>query len=148
MLLNCGVGEDSWESLGLQGYQISQSWRKSTLNIHWKNWCFWTVVLEKTLESHLDFKDIQPVHPKEDQSWVFIGGPLSIKMRHLLFLPTWSLQNFETCSKYSYFHSNIVICIILIRIYSPCHRTQLDVLIRNVISPRLWLESHIWEKHA
>ena len=38
-----------------------------------KNWCFWTVVLEKTLESPLDCKDIQPVHPKEDQSWVFIG---------------------------------------------------------------------------
>ena len=38
-----------------------------------KNWCFWSVVLEKTLESSLDFKDIQPVHPKGDQSWVFIG---------------------------------------------------------------------------
>ena len=38
-----------------------------------KNWCFWTVVLEKTLESPLDYKEIQPVHPKEDQSWVFIG---------------------------------------------------------------------------
>ena len=38
-----------------------------------KNWCFWTVVLEKTLESHLDCKEIQPVNPKEDQSWVFIG---------------------------------------------------------------------------
>jgi len=38
-----------------------------------KNWCFWTVVLEKTLESHLDCKEIQPVHPKGDQSWVFIG---------------------------------------------------------------------------
>ena len=38
-----------------------------------KNWCFWTVVLEKTLESPLDCKDIQPVHPKRDQSWVFIG---------------------------------------------------------------------------
>ena len=37
-----------------------------------KNWCFWTVVLEKTLESPLDCKEIQPVHPKEDQSWVFI----------------------------------------------------------------------------
>ena len=37
-----------------------------------KNWCFWTVVLEKTLESPLDCKEIQPVHPK-DQSWVFIG---------------------------------------------------------------------------
>ena len=38
-----------------------------------KNWCFWTVVLEKTLESPWDCKEIQPVHPKWDQSWVFIG---------------------------------------------------------------------------
>ena len=38
-----------------------------------KNWCFWTVVLEKTLESPLDCKEIQPVHPKGDQSWAFIG---------------------------------------------------------------------------
>ena len=38
-----------------------------------KNWCFWTVLLEKTLESPLDCKEIQPVHSKEDQSWVFIG---------------------------------------------------------------------------
>ena len=37
-----------------------------------KNWCFWTVVLEKTLESTLDWKQVQPVHPKGDQSWVFI----------------------------------------------------------------------------
>ena len=38
-----------------------------------KNWCFWTVVLEKTLESSLDCKEIKPVHPKGNQSWVFIG---------------------------------------------------------------------------
>ena len=38
-----------------------------------KNWCFWTVVLEKTLESPLDYKESQLVHPKADQSWVFIG---------------------------------------------------------------------------
>ena len=38
-----------------------------------KNWCFWTVVLEKTLESPLDCKEIQPVHPKWNQSWLFIG---------------------------------------------------------------------------
>ena len=44
-----------------------QSWAQ-------KNWCFWTMVLEKTLESPLDCKEIQPVHPKGDQSWVFIGG--------------------------------------------------------------------------
>ena len=40
MLLNCGVGEDSWESLGLQGDPISTSFRKSVLNIHWKDWCW------------------------------------------------------------------------------------------------------------
>ena len=38
-----------------------------------KNWCIWTVVLEKTLESPLDCKEIQPIHCKGDQSWVFIG---------------------------------------------------------------------------
>ena len=40
MLLNCGVGEDSWESLGLQGDPTSLSERKSVLNIHWKDWCW------------------------------------------------------------------------------------------------------------
>ena len=40
MLLNCGVGEDSWESLGLQGDPTSPSRRKSVLNIHWKEWCW------------------------------------------------------------------------------------------------------------
>ena len=39
-----------------------------------KNWCFWTVVLDKTLESPLDCKEIQPAHPKGNQSWMFIGG--------------------------------------------------------------------------
>ena len=38
-----------------------------------KNWCFWTVVLEKTLERPLGIKEIQPVHPKGNQSWIFIG---------------------------------------------------------------------------
>ena len=38
-----------------------------------RNWCFWTVVLEKTLVSPLDCKEIQPVHPKGNQSWIFIG---------------------------------------------------------------------------
>ena len=38
-----------------------------------QNWCFWTVVLEKTLESPLDCKEIQPVHPKRNQCWIFIG---------------------------------------------------------------------------
>ena len=39
----------------------------------WKNWCFWTVMLEKTLESPLDCKEIQLVHPKGTQSWIFTG---------------------------------------------------------------------------
>ena len=39
-----------------------------------KNWCFWTVVLKKTLENPLDCKEIQPVHPKGNQSWIFSGG--------------------------------------------------------------------------
>ena len=38
-----------------------------------KNWCFWTVVLEKTLESPLDYKEIKPVNPKANQSWIFSG---------------------------------------------------------------------------
>ena len=37
-----------------------------------KNWCFWTVVLEKTLESPLDYKDMKPVNPKGNRSWIFI----------------------------------------------------------------------------
>ena len=51
---------------------VGGSW---TIKKSWvpENWCFWTVVLEKTLESPLDSKDIQPVHPKENQSWIFIG---------------------------------------------------------------------------
>ena len=48
-----------------------ESW--TTKKIESKNWCFWTVVLEKSLESPLDCKEIQPVHPKGDQSWIFIG---------------------------------------------------------------------------
>ena len=40
MLLNCGVGEDSWESLGLQGDPISPFWRRSVLRVHWKDWCW------------------------------------------------------------------------------------------------------------
>ena len=43
------------------------------MNWVWKIWCFWTVVLEKTLESPLDCKEIQPVQPEGDKSWVFIG---------------------------------------------------------------------------
>ena len=61
-----------------QGYGFSGShvWMwELDCEEHWalKNWCFWTVVLEKTLESPLDCKEIQPVYPKGDQSCMFIG---------------------------------------------------------------------------
>ena len=52
-----------------------------------KNWCFWTVVLEKTLESPLDCKETQPVHPKGDQSWVFIGATTAEVETPMLWLP-------------------------------------------------------------
>ena len=49
-----------------------------------KNWCFWRVVLEKTLKIPLDFREIQPVHPKGDQSWVFIGRTdLKLNLQYL-----------------------------------------------------------------
>ena len=51
-----------------------------------KNWCFWTVVLEKTLECPLDCKEIQLVHPKGDQSWVFIGRT-DVEAETLIFWP-------------------------------------------------------------
>ena len=53
-----------------------------------KNWCFWTVVLEKTLESPLDCKEIQPVHPKGNQSWIFIGRT-DVEAETLNTLATW-----------------------------------------------------------
>ena len=66
------------KGLSSQGYGFSSGhvWRwELDHKGSWvpKNWCFWTVVLEETLESPLDCKAIQPVHPKGDQSWVFIG---------------------------------------------------------------------------
>ena len=51
------------------------------------NWCFWTVVLEKTLESPLDCKEIQPVHSEGDQSWVFIGKTEAEAETPVLWLP-------------------------------------------------------------
>ena len=56
------------------GFSSSHVWMYYKENWVLKNWCFWTVVLEKTLESPLDFREIQPVHPKGNQSWIFIGG--------------------------------------------------------------------------
>ena len=60
-----------------------------------KNWCFWTVVLEKTLESPLDCKEIQPVHSKGDQSWVFFGRMmLKLKLQYFGHL-MWRVDSLE-----------------------------------------------------
>ena len=66
------------KGLSSQGYCFSSShiWMLELDYIEsWalKNWCFWTVVLKKILESPLDCKEMQPVHPKGNQSWIFIG---------------------------------------------------------------------------
>ena len=50
-----------------------ESWTINKESWVQKNWCFWTVVLKKTLESPLDYEEIKPVNPKGNQSWVFIG---------------------------------------------------------------------------
>ena len=64
MLLNCGVGEDSWESHGLQGDQTSQSWRKSILNIHWKDWTEASIFWPLNVKSPLIRKD-----PEAGKGW-------------------------------------------------------------------------------
>ena len=66
------------KGLSSQGYGFSSShvwtWELAyNESLALKNWCFWTVVLERTLESPSDWKEIQPVHPKGNQSWIFIG---------------------------------------------------------------------------
>ena len=60
-----------------------------------KNWCFWTVVLKKTLESPLDCKEIQPIHPKAQQSWIFmVELMLKLKLKYFgqLMRRTYSLE--------------------------------------------------------
>ena len=70
------------------GLDYKESWVQ-------KNWCFWTVMLEKTLESPLDCKEIQPVHPKEDQSWVFTGRT-DVKAETPIFgYLMWRAESFE-----------------------------------------------------
>ena len=60
-----------------------------------KNWCFWTVVLEKTLESHLDGKEIQPVHLKWNQSRIFIGRTDAEAQTSIFWLP--DVKNWFIC---------------------------------------------------
>ena len=65
---------------GCESWTYKESWVL-------KNWCFWTVVLEKTLESPLDGKEIQPIHPKGNQSWAFIGRTDAKAKTPILWLP-------------------------------------------------------------
>ena len=60
-----------------------------------KNWCFWTVVLEKTPESPLDCKAIQPVHPRGDQSWIFIGRTDAEVETPILWLLMWRTDSLK-----------------------------------------------------
>ena len=83
-----------------QGYDFSSShvWMwELDYKESWvpKNWCFWTVVLEKTLESPLDCKEIQAVHPKGDQSWVFIGRTDVEAETPILWPPKQRCDSFE-----------------------------------------------------
>ena len=67
-----------------------------------KNWCFWTVVLEKTLESPLDCKEIQPVHPKGNQSWIFIGRTDAEAETPILWTPdtkNWLIWKYSDAGK-------------------------------------------------
>ena len=95
------------KGLSSQGYGFSSShvwmldldYKKS-----WalKNWCFWTVVLEKTFESPLDYKEIQPVNPEGNQSWIFIGRlMLKLKLQYFdqLMQRTDSLEKILTLGK-------------------------------------------------
>ena len=60
----------------------------------WKNWCFWTVVLEKTLESPLDCKEIQPANPKGNQFWIFIGQTNAEAETPVLGYLMWRTESF------------------------------------------------------
>ena len=81
------------------GFSSSHVWMWELDHIEcWvpKNWCFWTVVLKKTLESPLDYKEIQPVHPKGNQSWIFIGRTDAETETPILWQPdekTWLIGN-------------------------------------------------------
>ena len=80
---------------GCESWSIKKNWTP-------KNWCFWTVVLEKTLESPLDCKKIKPVHPKGNQSWIFIGRTDTEAETPILWLPNaknWHLGKFPNAGK-------------------------------------------------
>ena len=65
--------DSSGESYGLSSSHVWMWELDNKESWELKNWCFWTVVLEKTLESPLDYKEIRPVNPKGNQPWIFLG---------------------------------------------------------------------------
>ena len=69
------------------GFSSSHVWMWELDYKERKNWCFWTVVLKKTLESPLDCKEIQPVNTKGNQSWIFIGRTDTESETPILWLP-------------------------------------------------------------
>ena len=80
------------------GFSSSHVWIwELDYQVSWapKNWCFWTMVLEKTLESPLDCKEIRPVHPKENQSWIFTGRTDAEAETPLLSPPMRRADSFE-----------------------------------------------------
>ena len=82
----CSLEENEWS----YGFSSSQVWMWDLdYKESWapKNWCFWTVVLEKTLESPLDCKEIKPVNAKGNQSWIFIGRTDAEAEAPILWLP-------------------------------------------------------------
>ena len=70
-LHNLGFGHDFLDLIPKTPATIDKIGKSDFLKI--KNWCFWTVVLEKTLENPLDYKEIQPVNPEGNQSWILTG---------------------------------------------------------------------------
>ena len=72
----CSLEEKLWPTFKSYGFPSSHAWMwELNYKESWalKNWCFWSVVLEEPLESHLDCKEIKPVNNKRNQSWIFIG---------------------------------------------------------------------------
>ena len=94
MLSICGSGEESWESLAQQGDQTNQSWKKSTLNIHWKNWCWsWSSsighVMQRTdsLEKTMMLGNIEgmKIRGKQRTKWFYsITNSMDMSLRKLL----------------------------------------------------------------
>ena len=143
MLLHCGVAEDSWESFGQQGDQTSQSQRKSTLSIHWKDWCWcWTsntLVTQWEELTHwkrpwrwerLRARRVQPRMRWLDGTIVVNGHEFEPALRHseeqgsLVCYSPWS----HKASDMSWWWNNNK----LLNIYQYCHQH------RGHCSPRIW----------